>query len=59
MRLAEAAARHAWTFRRFGLSPRKLVARIGNRTEPPILCVSLPKAGTHLLERALCLHPRL
>jgi hypothetical protein len=24
-----------------------------------VFCVSLPKAGTHLLERALCLHPRL
>lgn len=24
-----------------------------------MLCVSIPKAGTHLLERALCLHPRL
>lgn len=32
---------------------------MGNRTEPKVLCVSLPKAGTHLLERALCLHPRL
>jgi sulfotransferase 6B1 len=24
-----------------------------------VLCISLPKAGTHLLERAVCLHPRL
>lgn len=24
-----------------------------------MFCVSIPKAGTHLLERALCLHPRL
>jgi hypothetical protein len=30
-----------------------------NRTEPRVLCVSVPKAGTHLLERAICLHPRL
>lgn len=59
MRLADAVVRHAWTLRRFGLSPRKLAVRFGNRGEPPILCVSLPKAGTHLLERALCLHPRL
>jgi len=33
--------------------------RLANRTEPRILCVAVPKAGTHLLERALCLHPRL
>jgi len=59
MRLADGVVRHAWTLRRFGLSPHKLAARLGNRLEPPILCVSLPKAGTHLLERALCLHPRL
>jgi hypothetical protein len=44
---------------RFGLSPRKLAARIANRREPKIFCVTLPKSGTHLLERALCLHPRL
>ncbi|GAH00802.1 unnamed protein product [marine sediment metagenome] len=23
------------------------------------MCVSLPKSGTHLLERALCLHPNV
>jgi hypothetical protein len=52
-------ARKLWTVQRFGLSPRKVIARLGNRSEPRVLCISLPKAGTHLLERALCLHPRL
>jgi len=59
VRIAEVLARQAWTLERFGLTPRKLIARATNRREPAILCVSLPKAGTHLLERALCLHPRL
>jgi len=59
VRIIDALARRRWTLERFGLTPRKLVARVRNRTEPRILCVSLPKAGTHLLERALCLHPRL
>jgi hypothetical protein len=49
----------AWTFRRLGLTPAKLRYRIFNADAPKILCVSLPKAGTHLVERALCLHPRL
>jgi hypothetical protein len=47
-----------WTAERFGLTPRKLLAR-GASALPKVLCVSLPKAGTHLVERALCLHPRL
>lgn len=59
MLITDVLARRRWTLERFGLTPRKVVARMRNRTEPRILCVSLPKAGTHLLERALCLHPRL
>lgn len=51
--------RNLWTLRRFGLTPSSLFRRLGNKLEPRILCVSIPKAGTHLLERALCLHPRL
>lgn len=51
--------RTRWTAERFGLTPRKLVARIGGSELPKIICVSLPKAGTHLIERALCLHPTL
>jgi len=49
----------AWTFERFGLSPAKLRYRLRDPGAPKILCVSIPKAGTHLLERALCLHPKL
>jgi len=48
-----------WTIERFGLSPRKVRSRISDGEAPRVFCVSLPKAGTHLLERALCLHPRL
>jgi hypothetical protein len=50
---------NAWTFQRFGLTPSTLVHRITDRDAPRVLSVSLPKAGTHLLERAICLHPRL
>ena len=49
----------AWTLERFGLSPAKLRYRAGDAGAPKVLCVSIPKAGTHLLERAICLHPRL
>lgn len=36
-----------------------LPRRIANPGASRVLCVSLPKAGTHLLERAICLHPKL
>jgi hypothetical protein len=49
----------AWTLERFGLTPGKLPYRVVDRRAPRVLSVSLPKAGTHLLERAVCLHPRL
>jgi hypothetical protein len=52
-------ARHWWTAERFGLTPRKLAARAAGSGLPRVLVVSLPKAGTHLVERAVCLHPRL
>jgi len=48
-----------WTLRRFGLTPDKLSARFRNHDQPRIICISVPKSGTHLLERALCLHPKL
>jgi sulfotransferase 6B1 len=49
-----------WTLERFGLMPPKLRYRvISDQQAPRVLSVSLPKAGTHLLERALCLHPSL
>ncbi len=52
-------ARNWWTLQRFGLSPAKLPHRVLNRSEPFVFVDSVPKSGTHLLERALCLHPRL
>ena len=48
-----------WTFERFGLTPAKLRYRVWNPGVASVLCISIPKAGTHLLERAICLHPRL
>ncbi len=57
--LGESLARGLWTMDRFGVTPKKLAARALNRDQPRVLCVSYPKSGTHLIERALCLHPRL
>lgn len=56
---ASSIPRNLWTLERFGLTPSKLPRRLTERGAPSVLSVSLPKAGTHLLERALCLHPRL
>ena len=52
-------SRVGWDLARFGLSPGKIGVRLRPSGAPRVLCVSLPKAGTHLVERALCLHPRL
>ena len=49
--------RNWWTAERFGVTPQKLAQRLRSAELPKIHCVSLPKSGTHLLERALCLHP--
>ncbi|RMH48624.1 MAG: hypothetical protein D6694_00280 [Gammaproteobacteria bacterium] len=51
--------RQWWTLQRFGFSPDTIWYRWTNQHEPIVLCNSLPKAGTHLLERAVCLAPRL
>jgi hypothetical protein len=59
MSLTDSVPLDRWTFERFGLTPAKLARRVGDTRAPRVLCVSIPKAGTHLLERALCLHPRL
>jgi hypothetical protein len=50
---------NTWTLQRFGLTPSRLAHRLSDRGAPRVLSISLPKAGTHLLERAVCLHPRL
>jgi hypothetical protein len=57
--MPSALARQWWTAERFGLTPRKLASRVAPADLPRVLVVSLPKAGTHLVERAVCLHPRL
>jgi hypothetical protein len=49
----------AWTAERFGVTPRKLTSRVSGAGLPKVLVVSVPKAGTHLVERAVCLHPRM
>lgn len=49
-----------WNLQRFGFTPSKLIHRINHADiQCKIVCISIPKAGTHLLERALCLHPGL
>jgi Sulfotransferase domain len=58
-RARAALASRAWTLERFGFSPSKAPRRIANPGAPKVYCVSIPKSGTHLLERALCLHPKL
>lgn len=57
--VTDTIARRRWTLQRFGLSPMKAPYRLVNAGAPKVFCVNIPKAGTHLLERALCLHPRL
>jgi sulfotransferase 6B1 len=57
--IGSALDRHRWTLQRFGLSAAKAPYRILAPGAPRVMCVSIPKAGTHLLERALCLHPKL
>jgi sulfotransferase family protein len=57
--MRSALAKQWWTAERFGVTPRKLAGRATRAGLPRVLVVSLPKAGTHLVERAVCLHPRL
>jgi len=49
-----------WNLDRFGLSPQKLPLRIQRKNEySKIIIISVPKSGTHFIERALCLHQEL
>ena len=48
-----------WDLRRFGMTPIGLIKRVFPGSAPKVLVISIPKSGTHLLERALCLHPQL
>lgn len=52
-------SRLAWDMRRFGLTPSGLLARALPRDRPRVVCVSIPKAGTHLLERVVCQVPAM
>lgn len=51
--------RLVWNLARFGITPARLVRRLSGRCGTRVLCICIPKAGTHLLERILCLHPCL
>lgn len=57
--MTNALGRKWWTLQRFGYSPTKMLYRFTNRYHSKIICISLPKAGTHLVERLLCLYPPL
>ncbi|HOI28594.1 MAG TPA: hypothetical protein PLZ15_02455 [Melioribacteraceae bacterium] len=46
-----------WDLTRFGYTPEKLLSRLQNAGNPKLLINSIPKAGTHLVERAICLIP--
>jgi hypothetical protein len=59
MTLQDQWQRWRWNARRFGMTPGKFFERLGRRGLPRVLTVSLPKAGTHLLEVALCRAPGL
>ncbi len=51
--------RLTWDASRFGITPSGVAARVLRADGPSLISISLPKAGTHLLERALCLHPKV
>lgn len=52
--------KHLWNIERLGFTPKKLPARIfPTKTSHPIFLTSMPKSGTHLLERILCLAPQI
>ncbi len=48
-----------WDLERFGLPPSdKFRVRLHPpKGAHPVFAISMPKSGTHLIERALCLHP--
>ncbi len=56
-RAARRFRRAQWLADSLGFVPRKLPSRLGLRRGPRVLATSVPKSGTFLLERALCLHP--
>ena len=57
--VAAAVRRHYWNLERFGFTAPKLLRRLRGVAGPRVLCVCVPKSGTHLLERGLCIDPAL
>lgn len=57
--MAAAMRRHYWNLERFGFTAPKLLRRLWREKGPRVLCVCVPKSGTHLLERGLCVDPQL
>jgi len=56
--LSSRLAKRRWDFQRFALTPAGIALRARVGTGPPVVAISIPKAGTHLSERIVCLHPR-
>lgn len=50
-----------WDLERFGFTPGKIHSRFSNKPSSlrPLAIISVPKSGTHLLERILCLVPEI
>ncbi len=48
-----------WQLHAFALSPSRWRLRVGGRGKARVVVTSIPKAGTNLALRALCLHPEL
>jgi hypothetical protein len=57
--LSQSLRKTYWRLHVFGLTPGRLPLRFSNAGMPRTFCTSIPKAGTNLVVRALCLHPRL
>lgn len=50
-----------WDLQRFGFTSEKVILRFRSAPQElkPLFMTSMPKSGTHLLERILCLHPAI
>ena len=60
MRVLNTKVPTLYDLKKFGLTPAKFIHRLFPSAESPrVLFICIPKSGTNLLERAICLHPRL
>jgi hypothetical protein len=57
MNVIEKVRKRWWDLHRFGLTPDKLAERLVAKPDNRVLAISVPKSGTHLVERILCLCP--